>query len=155
MRKAIRRLGARRGAGHGGTVGKTGQHVEKAFGGRRYIVSRLGRLMARLNDEGMSIIWRDLHKPTVHSRSSPQHQPKTRNESREGSLCANIAIGGSRYVVLRQGRVMMTLNEISKYIFVLRVLKHLTNLFILSFGSSQPRAMPSKARKRPKHREGG
>ena len=45
----------------------------------------------------------------------------------------DIVIGGSRFVVLRQGGVVMTLNEMGKYIFVLRVLKHLTNLFTLSF----------------------
>ena len=47
LRKTIRRLGARRDAGHCRTVGKTGQHVEKVFSGRRYVVLKPGRSMAR------------------------------------------------------------------------------------------------------------
>ena len=45
--KAIRRLGAKRGAGRCETAGKTCQHAGRAFSGRRYVVSKLGRLVMR------------------------------------------------------------------------------------------------------------
>ena len=124
---------------------RRGRALERRMGG--------GDVMKRWNDKGMSILLPDRHKLAERIHSSLQHQPKTRNVL-GGPLRADIAIGGSRFVVLRQGGVVMTLNEMGKYIFVLRVLEHLMNLFTLSFRSSQLRAMPSKVRKRPKHGEG-
>ena len=47
LRKEICRLGARRGEGRGGTVGKPGQRIERALSGQRYVVSKLGRLKTR------------------------------------------------------------------------------------------------------------